>query len=153
MTEVKVLNKKSIHTGMIKIGHKLIFCCSFDNCNGMAQCGTWLYYGQRVHCIIVYNKTTGQSNLTTGRIAAAHGRFNSIGQVAPVRTPPINNTCFLGPTREYSTVQPFLHDSRSTDHATRSVTIRPHLRTYKLSTAMRPNNNKLFRTDNTDTVR
>jgi len=35
--------------------------------------------------------------LTTGRIAAAHGRFNRICQVAPVCIPP--NTCFLGPTR------------------------------------------------------
>jgi len=42
-------------------------------------------------------KTSGQSNLTTGRIADAHGRFNGIRQVAPLCTPP--NTCFLGPTR------------------------------------------------------
>jgi len=35
--------------------------------------------------------------LTTGRIAAAHGRLNGIRQVAPLCTPP--NTCFLGPTR------------------------------------------------------
>jgi len=44
--------------------------------------------------------TSGQSNLSTGCIAAAHGRFKSIRQVAPVCTPtgpPI--TCFLGPTR------------------------------------------------------
>jgi len=41
--------------------------------------------------------TSGQSNLTTGRIAAAHGRFNGIRQVAPVCIPP--NIRFLGPTR------------------------------------------------------
>jgi len=29
----------------------------------------------------------GQSNLTTGRIAAAHGWFNGIRQVAPVSSP------------------------------------------------------------------
>ena len=32
-------------------------------------------------------KTSGQSNLATGRIAAAHGRFNRIRQVAPMCTP------------------------------------------------------------------
>ena len=41
--------------------------------------------------------TSGQSNLTTGRIATTHGRFNGIRQVAPVCTIP--NTCFLGPTQ------------------------------------------------------
>ena len=40
--------------------------------------------------------TSGQCNLTTGRIAAAYGRFNDIRQVAPVYTP--LNTCFLRPT-------------------------------------------------------
>ena len=30
--------------------------------------------------------TSGQSNLTSGRIAAAHGRFSHIRQVAPMRT-------------------------------------------------------------------
>jgi len=40
--------------------------------------------------------TSGQSNLTTGRIAAAHGRFSWICQVAPVLTSP--NTCFLEST-------------------------------------------------------
>ena len=38
---------------------------------------------------------SGYSNLTTGRIAAAHGRFNGIRQVAQVCTPP--NTCLIGP--------------------------------------------------------
>ena len=38
--------------------------------------------------------TSGQSNLTTGRIATAHGRFNGIHHVAPLCTVP--NTCFLG---------------------------------------------------------
>jgi len=32
-------------------------------------------------------QTSGQSNLTTGRIASAHGRFTNIGQMAPVCTP------------------------------------------------------------------
>jgi len=41
--------------------------------------------------------TSGRINLTTGRVAAAHGRFNRIRQVAPVCTPP--KACFLGPTR------------------------------------------------------
>jgi len=41
-------------------------------------------------------KVSGQSNLTTGRIAAAHGQFSSIGQVAPMCTPP--KTRFLGST-------------------------------------------------------
>jgi len=40
---------------------------------------------------------SGQSNLTTGRIAAAYGQFNGIRQVAPVCTPP--NTWSLRPTR------------------------------------------------------
>ena len=35
--------------------------------------------------------------MTTGRIAAAHGQFNGIHQMAPVCFP--INTCFLGPTR------------------------------------------------------
>jgi len=52
--------------------------------------------------------------LTTGRIAAAHGLFNSIRQVASVCTQP--KTCFLGPPEsKYQTasrsVQPFLHSS------------------------------------------
>ena len=47
-------------------------------------------------CALVIT-TSGQSNLTTGRVAAAHGRFDGIRQVAPVCTP--SNTCILGPTR------------------------------------------------------
>jgi len=31
--------------------------------------------------------TSGQNNLTTGHIAAVHGRFNGICQVVPVCTP------------------------------------------------------------------
>jgi len=42
-------------------------------------------------------KRSGQSNLTKGRIATTHGRFNHICQVAPMWT--ISNTCFVGPTR------------------------------------------------------
>ena len=41
--------------------------------------------------------TSGQSNLTRGHIAAAHGQFSGIRQVAPVCTPP--NRCFFGPTQ------------------------------------------------------
>ena len=60
--------------------------------------------------------TSGQSNLTTGRIAAAHRRFNGIRQVAPVCTSP--NACFLGPARVQipngiSIGSPFLHSSRA----------------------------------------
>jgi len=40
--------------------------------------------------------TSGQTNLTTGRIADAHGRFNIIRKVAPPVWP---NTCFLGLAR------------------------------------------------------
>ena len=43
-----------------------------------------------------YYKTSGQSNLTRGRIAAAHGRFSGIRQVALECIPA--NTWFLGPT-------------------------------------------------------
>jgi len=43
-------------------------------------------------------KTTGgQSNLTTGCIAATHGRLNGTCQVALACTPP--NICFFGPNR------------------------------------------------------
>jgi len=51
----------------------------------------WIVYNHynvnfdlRVYCLI----TGSQSNLTTGRIAAAHGRFNGILQVAPVCSAP-----------------------------------------------------------------
>jgi len=49
----------------------------------------------RISVIII--TTSGRNNLTKGRIAAAHVRFNSIHQVAPMCTP--FNTCFLGPTQ------------------------------------------------------
>jgi len=74
--------------------------------------------------------TSGHSNLTTGCIAAAHGLFSGIRQMAPVCT-----TCFFGPPESKSqtasrSVQPFLHGSllwqtdRQTDgRQTRSVTI------------------------------
>jgi len=45
-------------------------------------------------------KTSGQSNLTKRRIAAAHVRFNRIRQVAPMCTP--SNMCFLVPTRVHT---------------------------------------------------
>jgi len=72
--------------------------------------------------------------LTTGRIAAAHERFDVIRQVAIVCSS--LNTCFLGPTRVHNpngiwSVQPILQGSllrqtdrqtdRPTDHATRYV--------------------------------
>jgi len=37
--------------------------------------------------LITKAKTRAESNLTTGHIAAAHGRLNGIRQVAPVCTP------------------------------------------------------------------
>jgi len=40
-------------------------------------------------------ETSGQSNLTTGRIAAAHRRFSGIRQMTLSCTR--CNTCFLGP--------------------------------------------------------
>jgi len=60
-----------------------------------------------------HNKiTSGQSNLKTGRMAAAHGWFNGIRQVAPVWASP--NNAFLGPAESSTqtaswSVQPFLH--------------------------------------------
>ena len=44
--------------------------------------------------------TAGQSNLTTGRIAAAHGRFSRVRQVAPMCTP--SNACFLEPSQVHT---------------------------------------------------
>jgi len=58
----------------------------------------------------------GQSNLTTGRIATAHGWFSGIRQVAPVCvcTPPMHAS--LGPDVKSQTasrsVQAFLHSSQ-----------------------------------------
>jgi len=45
-------------------------------------------------------KTSSQSILINGPIAAAYGRFTGIHQVAPLCTP--LNTCFLGPTRVHN---------------------------------------------------
>jgi len=83
--------------------------------------------------------------LTTGRIAAAHGLFNSIRQVALVCTP----TQYMAPWANLSAQQKRHLDqfscfhrahycSRPTDHASRSVTIG---RIYVRSTMMLPNNN------------
>ena len=53
----------------------------------------------------IYNRKTWisensrQSNLTKGRIAAAHGWFSGIQQVATVHTPHNRSTRFLGATR------------------------------------------------------
>ena len=53
--------------------------------------------------IIIIMITSGQSNLTTGRIAAARGRFSGIRQVTPVCTPHAHHTtCFLGTTRVHN---------------------------------------------------
>jgi len=49
---------------------------------------------------VVGNKPSGQSNFAKDRVAAAHGRFIGIRQVAPVCTPP--NTCFPEPTRVHN---------------------------------------------------
>ena len=79
-----------------------------------------------------------------GRIAAAHGRFNRIRQVATIFTQ--CNTCFLGPTRVHSPNGIEIRSAvfagltivtdRQTFHATPSVTM-PHLHRYR-STTMRP---------------
>jgi len=47
-----------------------------------------------------FTSTGGQSNLTKGRIAAAHERFNRIRQVAPMWPP--SNARFLGPARVHN---------------------------------------------------
>jgi len=47
--------------------------------------------------VIIITVDSCQSNLTEGRIAVAHGRFNRIRQVAPMCTS--SNTWFPGPTR------------------------------------------------------
>jgi len=44
--------------------------------------------------LVTNELTTGQSNFTTGRIAAARGRFNRFRQVAPICAP-----CFYGCNR------------------------------------------------------
>jgi len=73
-----------------------------------------------------------------GRIAAAHGRFDGIRQVAPVCTPP--NTCFLGPPESTTQMAPFSRicsayycdrpTDRQTDRPRYSVcNNRPHLHT------------------------
>jgi len=49
--------------------------------NNFQACGSVLV-GPKIITI-----TSGQSNLTKGRIADAHGRFNRIRQVAPICTP------------------------------------------------------------------
>ena len=91
-------------------------------------------------------KASDQSNLTKGRIAAAHGRFSRIRQVVPTCTP--CNTRFLGRIRIHNpngisiasavfagltavTDRPTDgQTNRPTDHAIYSVcNNRPHLRT------------------------
>jgi len=92
-------------------------------------------------------KTSRKSNLTTGRIAAANGRFNCIRQVEPVRTPhaivlPWSQCTNPSPQskRHLGRLNCFCrahYCDRPTDHATPSATID---RIYARSTAMRPNN-------------
>ena len=77
-------------------------------------------------------KTIGQSNLTQGRIAVAHGQFSRIRQVAPMCTPMVP---WIHPTRhpklhldQYSrfaglTIVTDRQTDRQTDLATPSVTI------------------------------
>jgi len=71
--------------------------------------------------------TSGQSNLTQGRITAVHGSFNRIRQVAPMCT--ASNTWFLGSTRVCLktaswSVQPFCWAHLWTQHANRLTTVR-----------------------------
>jgi len=81
--------------------------------------------------------TSNQSNLTKGRIAAAHGRFNRKLFARLCQCSPLTKACFLGPPESTSqtasqSVQPVLQGSRSwqtdrqtdrrtADHATSSV--------------------------------
>jgi len=55
--------------------------------------------------------TSSQSNLTTARIAAAHGRFNDIPP-AGASVHPHPNTCFLGPIRRHPNPNPKRHLDR-----------------------------------------
>jgi len=100
-----------------------------------------------LRCWYIIIVTSGQSNLTTGRITATHGRFSGIRQVQPHVI-----HASLGPPESKSQmssqlVQPFLQGSllwlthQMTDHAAWSVTIR-HV--YVRSTAMPSNNTFLF---------
>ena len=66
---------------------------------------------------------TGQSNLTTGHIAATHGRFNGIHQMAPVCTPPNNDS--LGPSKStIQTASPLVQPSTNTDNTAYGSVIR-----------------------------
>ena len=106
-----------------------------------------VYCGQTVDHLS--NWSSGQSNLTTSHVAAAHGRFGSMvfTRLRQRALPP--NTCFLGPTRVQipniisvsSAVFAGLTTviDRPTNRSTRSVTIGCiYVRT---TTAMWPNNN------------
>jgi len=66
-------------------------------------------------------KTSGQSNLKTGRIAATHKPCNTIWQVAPVCTPLIHAS--LGPRQSKSqmvsrSILPFFAQLMSESHYT-----------------------------------
>jgi len=74
------------------------FCCNdHSSCETHSLQAFSISYKQKRKRNVndVSNKTSGPSNLTKGRIAAAHGRFSRIRQMAPVCTP--SNTYFFGP--------------------------------------------------------
>ena len=62
-----------------------------------------------------YNRTSAQSNLTAGRIAAAHGRFNGICKMCtPQKHASLCRPESKSQTTASRSVQPFLHSSRQT---------------------------------------
>jgi len=67
---------------------------------------------------------SGQTNLTKGRITAAHGWFNRIHQAGPPETTPKRHLHW------FSRFCRAHYRDRPTDHATRSATNRPHLSAY-----------------------
>jgi len=61
------------------------------------------------------NRTSAQSNLTAGRIAAAHGRFNGICKMCkPQKHASLCRPESKSQTTASRSVQPFLHSSRQT---------------------------------------
>jgi len=67
--------------------------------------------------MIMTTMTSGKSNLTTGRIAIAHGRFNHTRQVASLSVYCYATHASLGPSvskfpMQSRSTQPFLHSSR-----------------------------------------
>ena len=76
-------------------------------------------------------ETSGQSNLTSGRIAAAHGRFSRILQVAPMCTPYIESQKWLPWQRPSAPMDPHpTHDSYGPSEPTTqtaSLSVQPSL--------------------------